>query len=90
MDEEIQYNSNPGLTQRFLSLGAERGGVVCINTPFALFCTKEMPRKGAVKVELSVFPPSVSLVRDKESSKLGRNEIFNTNGCQVPDEQMSK
>lgn len=55
MDEEIQYNSNPGLTQPFLSLGAQRGGVVYINTPFALFCTKEMPRKGAVKVELSIF-----------------------------------
>ena len=38
MDEEIQYKSNPGMTQRFLAvLGARRGGVVCINTPFALF-----------------------------------------------------
>lgn len=58
------------MTQRFLGSSAERGGVVCINTPFALFCTKETPRKSAQALH---FVP-VSLVRDKERSKLGRNE----------------
>ena len=43
------------MTQRFLEFSAERGGVACINTPFALFCTKKTPRKNALKVQLSIF-----------------------------------
>lgn len=91
---EIGHKSSAGMTQRLLRSGAQwRGGVVCINTPFALLHTKETLRKIAPKLlrhGSPLFLLPVSLVRDKERAKLERDEILNTNGCQVPDEQMSK
>lgn len=74
------------MTQRFLGYSAAEW---CVSAPIRTFLHKGdaawKRRKGrALRV------PPVSLVRDKEVSKWGRNEIFNTNGCHVPHEQMSK
>lgn len=87
-----KLNINPG--QVWLNdssgLAHSNAAVWSASTPHLHFSTQ---RKRSVKAHQTYSSPflfPVSLVRDKERSKLGRNEIFNTNGCQVPDEQMSK